>query len=295
MALPPEPDHRARPTDVVLAVDAAFARPEDPFLPVGDRLVSCPVDGRSEGLSFLLDLLGWYELTATFFVETAQMRRFGDGPMGRAAERIHESEQELQLLIDPRWTDTGGAGSYDALIAEGLAAMDRWGVPPPTAVRRIDGAGDAALCDAGAAAGLRLTCSGRAGASAADGAAADGGPAGGPRSLGAATDLPLLTYAERGLRRRARRRVLSAAGVSWAEMRALLRGARRAGIAPVVIGLRTWDFVTSRDPGYRALRVDRGAQARLERLGEFLEENAGEFRSVGLGTRPDADAAGLHQ
>ena len=271
-----------RPTDVCLTVDTAFALPGEPFAPVGPRLVTCPVDGQSEGLSFLLDLLGWYDLTATFFVETGQVRRFGDAPMGWAVERIHETEQDVQLLIDPRWAggDVPDHGLYAALIDEGLGAMARWGVPRPVAVRRYDGMTDPALLAAAAAHGLTLTSSKES--SGAGGAAGD--LDGGARIDGAVTDLPVLGYRHRApWRRRPRHRWATAAGLSWSAMQALLLRARHAGLSPLVVTLSLWDFVTARRADYgSALKTDGRAQYRVERLGEFVQDSPGAFRSVGF-------------
>lgn len=272
-------DAAAEPTPVVLAVDTAFALAREPFLPIGERLVTCPVNGQSEGLSFLLDLLGWYGLTASFFVEVGQLRRYGDAPMGRAVERIYETEQDVQLLVDPRWAD-GPADQrlYESLIAEGLAAMARWGVPRPVAARRHDGAGDPAFFRAMAACGLAVSCTDGAGTE----ADRPGDLAGGPQPKGPVTDYPGLSIAGRGWLQRGRRRRLTASGVSAGRLQALLRRARAAGIAPVVIGLATHDFVIGADPDLRSLRPNRGAQTRLERLGDFLGEHPDEFRTVGI-------------
>ena len=285
--MPPFPATAAeQPTDVCLTVDTAFALPGEPFAPVGPRLVTCPVDGHSEGLSFLLDLLGWYDLTATFFVETGQARRFGDAPMGWAVERIHETEQDVQLLIDPRWAGDGvpDRGLYAALLDEGLGTMARWGVPRPVAVRRYDGAAAPALFEAMAVHGLRLTSTSQTGP-------LDGCLKGGPQARGAVTDLPVLTYRGRWPGRGPRR--LTAAGASWPVTQALLWRARRAGIAPVVVALSLWDFVNARDADYGGpLRTDGRAQYRLERLGEFVQDNPAAFRSVAFRSVGFADAGG---
>ena len=277
MPVPSDRSAAQAPTDVILTVDTAFAVPSMPFAPVGPRLVTCPVDGQSEGLSFLLDLLGWYDLTATFFVETGQIRRFGDAPMGWVAERIHETEQDVQLLIDPRWagSDTPDRDTYDTLVDEGLAVLVGWGVPRPVAVRRYDGRADATLIAAAAARGLPLTSSN-------GDAAMSGDLDGGPRSNGTATDLPVLRYRHRSLwRRHPLPRSVTAAGLSWPAMQALLWRARSTGLSPVVIALTIWDFVTG---DYRGTLKSNGrAQYRMERLGEFIRDQADDFRSIGLG------------
>lgn len=76
------------PTEICITIDTefsiggAFADPAR-YRPLSNELVDCTIDGRSEGLDFLLHILRDFRAHATFFVEVLQCFYFGERPMGR--------------------------------------------------------------------------------------------------------------------------------------------------------------------------------------------------------------------
>ena len=143
--------------DTEFSIGGAFAAPYD-ARPVGEAAVWCPVDGRSEGLGFLLDTFAAHGVQATFFVEALHRSYFSLqnlDPMRPAVEAIRAAGHDLQLHLHPCWTvfeqedwpgvvgrqprqdDFAGRplASSIELIRRGQAQFADWGLPPPQVLR----------------------------------------------------------------------------------------------------------------------------------------------------------------
>ena len=149
-------------TRVCITIDTEFsiagAFSHATRVPVAAPLVWCNVDGRSEGLGFMLDTFQHYGVRATFFVETVQRYYFRHDPMAPIARRIHDAGHEVQLHTHPCWAlfehpdwwerSRGMRGRDDfhgmpvaqsvRLIEQGIATFREWGLPRPLAFRRED-------------------------------------------------------------------------------------------------------------------------------------------------------------
>jgi peptidoglycan/xylan/chitin deacetylase (PgdA/CDA1 family) len=291
------------PTEVCITVDTefsiggAFADPER-YRPLSRELVDCAVDGRAEGLGFLLSALREHRIRATFFVEVLQCFYFGERPMGRIAERIAEEGHDLQLHLHPCWlgfrhenwryaaveSDDCAArslGQLRRMIEFGLAQFTRWQLAPPTALRTGSFSFAPAVHQAMAECGIKL------GSNIALALYRPAEPefhlASGSRMFDGVLEIPALTYAAVHVPLGSPLRTLAITSTSWRELEALLWLAREAAISPVVVLTHPFEFVKHRDFRFRELRRDHVNQQRLERLLEFLARHNDEFSATTFG------------
>jgi hypothetical protein len=160
----------------------------------------------------------------------------------------------------------------------GLAAFERWGVPRPLAVRAGNLEADDALYAAMAEVGLPLASNlGLALYTPPDPALA---LSGGRHLIHGVLELPVLSYTDLPLSKRRHRKLLTITAASWPEIEALLWGARRADISPVVILTHPFEYIKHRDIEYTRLTRNRINQERLLRLCRFLRDHPEEFASV---------------
>ena len=312
-----EPRPVRAPTEVCITIDTefsiggAFADPER-YRPLGVELVECAIDGRAEGLGFILDALREHGVSATFFVEALQCFYFGDRPMGRIAQRIREAGHDVQLHLHPGWygfrsrdwrrhppeSDQCAARSLDDLgnmIDFGAATFSRWGLPAPKALRTGGFSCNRTVHQAMLRCGLAL------GSNICHAAYRSADPEfhllSGARVIDGVLEIPALTYATphpAGPRWRA----LTITAASWAETETLLLQARAADISPVVVLTHPFEFVKRADFRYRELRRNRVNRQRFERLVAFLGRHDGAFSAttfagsgdawVAAGNRPEA-------
>jgi hypothetical protein len=145
-----------RKVDVLLTVDTeasiagTFANPSK-NAPILHPMVAASVNGRSEGLGFLLRTLGEYRVKATFFVESLQTRFFGIDPMRRYVDEIVAEDHDVQLHLHPCWQNfrdgrllstqpadhcTGRSlEELREIFSEAILHFQQWGHGDPLAVR----------------------------------------------------------------------------------------------------------------------------------------------------------------
>jgi hypothetical protein len=286
--------------DTEFSIAGAFQRPQR-FVPIGEEIVHCSADGRDEGLGFILETLGRFGASATFFIEALQIFYFGDAPMGRIAERIAGAGHDLQLHLHPCWlqfrrldwrnmtavpNDSCAGlsdGELDDIIGLGIDTFARWGVPTPVALRAGGFQSDRALYRAMARARLPAASNIAMGVNPPEEEAlrlTDG-----RHFIEGVLELPALSY-QTPLSSGARTFAVTA--TSSDEMQHLLWQARAAGISPVVILTHPFEFIKKRDFRYRRIRRNRVNQERLESLLEFLKTHDDEFTVETFGRRAAA-------
>ncbi len=296
------------PTRVHITVDTEFNiagafRDPQSYQPVGPPSVYCDIDGRSEGLGYLLDTLEAHGLRATFYVETLNTCFFGDEPMGAIAREIAGRGHDVQLHLHPCWTyfeheDWAERLAHDppnddvtrrsveelvALIERGRETFRRWGLPAPTVLRT-----------GGLKVGLNVyQAMRRAGM----GLASNIGLAiyrprepelqllAGCHEINGVLEFPVTTYCDFRLGGRSHYKTLTITGTSWPEMRRLLIQARDEGLSDVLVLTHPFEFVKHRDAAYRELFVDRLNRRRLEQLCHFVQSEPG-LESVCTGEVP---------
>jgi peptidoglycan/xylan/chitin deacetylase (PgdA/CDA1 family) len=250
-------------------------------------------------LGFILDTLGRHGLPATFFVETAHVRAFGEAPMRSHVERIKAAGHDVQLHLHPVWTSWED-GRYDparrstddcaalpvdrlaALMAEGKALLERWTGAPITAARAGRFSSSRSVLAASAAAGLPVTshvC-----------IAAEAPPErelaqpGGVIADSGVRELPVTCFPDATPGRGGGWRPLQVNAVSAAEMTGALDrlAAQSAPVAMVV--MHPFDFLKSRDKQFTGMRANGLAQRRLVALAEHLAAHPDRFEVVTVTT-----------
>lgn len=297
--------HRAsEQTEVCITVDTefsiggTFANPAV-HRPVGALRVSGEVNGKEEGLGFLLSCLVEHEMSATFFVEALNSCYFGDAPMGAIARRILAAGQDVQLHLHPCWTifrnplwpvelprGEGNDSWFERtpeeiheLISLGLQTFERWGVPRPIALRTGNLQASSTIYQI--MSDLHIPLASNIGIGRHN---YPRDPAlhltGGRHWLKGVLELPVLTYADLRFGSWSRRRLLTLAAVSTAEIEHLLWEARCQQISPIVILVHPFDLVKTRDVQHVHVRRNRVNQNRLRHLCRFLRQHENDFISV---------------
>lgn len=280
--------------DTEFSIGGAFADPGR-NRPVGARRVTCPVDSKEEGLGFLLDIFRDLDIPATFFVEALNTHYFGDDEMGSIARRIASAGHDVQLHLHPMWrvfrdadwaeraqrqppSDSLVGRSQDeitAIIEEGLAVFQRWGMAPPVALRVGNFQVDSTLYAAMAQTPLRLA------SSIGLGAYAPPEPelqrASGLLWRHGILEVPVLTYRSLAIASSAPRRVLGIGSTSTWEFKSLMLAAHAADIGPVLVVIHPFLLTKSAEPQMRRIRRNIIIQRRSRAFCEFLRENSDRF------------------
>jgi hypothetical protein len=291
------------PTEVCITVDTEFSIGgafENPLVykPVGPQRVLCEVEGKEEGLGFLLHTFAEYGISATFFVEALNHCYFGDAPMQEVAQRILAASQDVQLHLHPCWTmfsipqwqtDLNRAKGSDSwlglsaseiyeLIQLGLQAFARWQLPRPIAFRTGNLQATAAIYQAMAQLQIPLS------SNVAPPIYCSPDPrfnlTGGRHWIHGVLELPVLSYTELQIGPWQRQHSFTVVAASVNEIDNLLWTARRQGISPVVILAHPFDFIKASDQQYARIRRNRINQERLRHLCRFLHQHPNDFVSV---------------
>ena len=280
--------------DTEFSIAGAFADPAQ--RPVGAPLVLCEVNGRSQGLAFLLDCFRGHGVQATFFIETAQRHYFRDDPMRALAREIVAAGHEAQLHVHPCWAvfqyadwqdrvrqqprqdDLAGRdiASTLALLRHGQAAFADWGLPAPLVFRAGNLQYDDQLFRVVAAA--RIPYSSNIGLGVYNGGQALYQLYAGRHRRHGVLECPVLTYRDCG----AHLKSVTVSSTSFAEMRALLEQAYAAGLEMVVILTHPFEYVQSDSSDFQRLRRHALNQARMERLCAYVAAHPQRFQACGM-------------
>jgi protein-tyrosine-phosphatase len=308
---PDRPDGQtASRTRVCITIDTEFsiagAFSDRSNHPVAEPLVWCHVDGRSEGLGFLLETFRQYRVQATFFVETLHRYHFRDDPMRPIALQIAGAGHEVQLHAHPCWAffrqpdwwdaarrhrgpdDIGvrSVGEAAQLIEQGIATFREWGLPRPQVFRSGNLHHGDDLYRALAQTGIPY--SSNIGVALYDSGDPNYRLYSGQHARHGVTELPVLSFSDWRMGPKRHMKLLTIAGSSFAETRHLLEQAHRAGMAQVVLLTHPFEYVQGRDAALRQVRRNRLVQARLRKLCQFLQQNSDRFEAVGLAAAAQA-------
>ena len=291
-------------TRVCITIDTEFsiggAFSDAAKQPVAEPLVWCNVDGRSQGLGFMLDTFRQYGVQATFFVETQHRYHFGHDPMRPIAQQIHAEGHEVQLHAHPCWTlfqhadwrnvareqkgrDNIGKRSVDEaveLINQGIETFKEWRLPPPLAFRSGNLNYSDDLYRALALAGIPY--SSNIGVAIHDNGDPNYKLYSGQHERHGVKEFPVLSFSDWKIGPKRNIKSLTIAGSSFAETRHLLEKAHREGIPLVVVLTHPFEFVQNRDLAFQQTRRNRLTQARLRKLCQFLQKNSDRFSACGL-------------
>lgn len=294
-------------TKVALTVDlepsiaGAFIDPD--CKPVLHEPVAGEIDGKSEALGFLIEILSRHCLTATFFVEVAHTRYFGDRAMGGYVERLLHAGQDVQLHLHPCWlsfresrlmpgkplTDKCseiGVAQLAELIGEGASQIAAWTGTQPSGMRTGNFSAAKSVFEAMWQAGLRYSsniC-----------LAVERPPepelalTGGIHHVAGIRELPVTCFVDFGPIGRGRLRPMQVTALTAREQINLLRAAHECGNPVVVIVTHPFEFIKKRDFHYTKIRPNQMVQRRFRQLCEFLSENSDTFEVLPLATAADA-------
>ncbi|MFP5391784.1 MAG: polysaccharide deacetylase family protein [Gammaproteobacteria bacterium] len=301
-------------TKVCITIDTEFsiggAFGNAARLPVGEQMVLCNVNGRSEGLGFMLDTFRRHRVQATFFVETVHRYHFRDDPMRALVHRIRDAGHDLQLHSHPCWSlfqhadwrerarssrrqdDYFGRSVDDSvrLIEQGVETFADWGLPRPTVFRSGNLQHDDNLYLALARTGIPYASN--VAVAIFDSGLPDYRVYSGQHVRHGVTEFPVLTFSDWKVGGRQHLKSLTIAGTSFAETRTLLERARAAGIPLVVLLTHPFEYVQSSDSRLAHVRRHSVNQGRLTRLCQYLDQHRDRFEAVGLAQAAAAVAPG---
>lgn len=269
--------------------------------PVAEPLVWCDVDGRSEGLGFMLETFRRHHVEATFFVETLHRHFFKHDPMAAIAQGIHEAGHDVQLHLHPCWAQfkhedwwertRAQRGALDnfkgrsvadsiSLLEQGIATFQDWGLPRPLVFRSGNLQHDDNLYQALAQVGIPYSSNVAM-------AVFDSGDAAyklysGRHERHGVQEFPVLTFSDWKIGGKQHIKSLTIAGSSFTETRKVLEKARQAGIPLVVILTHPFEYVHTQDLAFSRTHRHSLTQRRLTQLCAFLEDNNDRFEACGL-------------
>jgi peptidoglycan/xylan/chitin deacetylase (PgdA/CDA1 family) len=291
-----------RKTKVVLTVDTeasiggvfSGAKGGRPLI---HELVAGVIDGKSHGLGFVVETLARHDLTATFFVETAQTRYFPERVMGGYAERLLHAGQDVQLHLHPGWLSFNN-GEVDrsqlisdhchefetdrlaALIDEGAELIRRWTGMRPSGMRAGNFSASLSVFEAMRATGL--SCASNICLAVNRPPEPELAVAGGAHKFAGIRELPVTCFVDAGPVGHGRLRPMQVTALGARELTGLLVAAHCNQSSIIVIVTHPFEFIKKRDFRYADLRPNRLVQARFRRLCAFLAANADKFEVMPL-------------
>lgn len=280
--------------DVEFTIGGAFADPYNK-LPVADRAVECAVNGKSQGLGFILETLQAHDLSATFFVETLNHHFFGDAAMRGFAQQIVAAGHDVQLHLHPCWRhfqhsdwrerlnatppNDSMAGrnpaDLEALISDGIETLQRWGIPRPLALRT--GGLQVDLTVYAAQARLDIPLASNVGLAVWQPQEPQLQLHGGRHWISEVLEVPTLSYCDLRLPGRRHLKTATITGSAWEELRALLWLTHHQQRGPVTILCHPSEFVKHQDLQYTRLQPNRLNQRRFQQLCRFLATHRDTF------------------
>ena len=286
--------------DVEFSIAGAFGRP-DIYSPIGEQSVMCEVDGRSEGLGCLIDILDEYETKATFFVDTAQSVYFGEQPMGAIANAIAQHGHDIQLHLHPCWMtfkdsswktkknfhpSDSCAGrtdqEMDEFISHGLDTFAKWQLPRPIALRCGNFMADNTTYRAMRRAGLTLASNVALGTGESAIVAANG-----RFRVEGIIEVPCFAYRTPSFKKNSEVnwRHMSITSTSRWEINDLLWRARRESVETIVVLLHPFELIKKDNFRYENIRPNFRNRARLTGLLDFVRDNSSDFYITTFGAR----------
>jgi hypothetical protein len=285
-------------TNVFITVDTehsiggAFANPA--LKPVGnDRRIYGRIAGREYGIPLIMDIADRYGLKITFFVEVFNKYFFGEDETRQVVETILRRGHDVQLHLHPNYLNftldrpqdlqfSDLIGDYPLerqieMLQEARQTLESYGAPHVTAFRAGCYGANADTLKALADSGFLIDSSYNV--------AFIGGPCLMPewgindvQFRDGVFEFPVTNFVEcSGLRSR-RAKPLDVNGVSFEEMRHVLRSSAKGdGPCAITVILHSFSFVRPGDVQYRTARPRPHVIRRFEKLCRFLAEQEKDF------------------
>ncbi len=291
--------------DTEHSIGGAFS---DPALkPVGnDRRIYGRIGEREYGIGLILDIADRYHLKITFFVEVFNKYFFGVNETREVVEFILKRGHDVQLHLHPnylnftlerpqdiQYSDLTGAYPLKRqveMLREARQTLESYGAPHVAAFRAGCFGANADTLKALAANGFLIDSS------------YNGAFLGGPCLMpdwgindlmlrDRIYEFPVTNFQEETGLRPARRMPLDINGVSFEEMRHVLRASRENGPRHLTVILHSFSFVRAYDVQYRKMRPRTHVIRRFEKLCRFLSENTADFAVRAFGDLSSAELA----
>lgn len=290
-------------TEVSITIDTEFSIAgafdgTGRYRPVGAPAVECAVDGREQGLGFLLDIFEKYGIASTFFVECANYYYFGDEPMQGIARRIQAAGQDVQLHIHPVWLsfikdsdigvfeqqDSCAGLSFDELkrtFELCIAVFERWLGKRPAAIRTGGLMVDRNVYKV--MENLNIPLASNVGLSLHMPPEEELRLYGGRHLIDGVMEVPTLSYRDMGKHIK----TLQITSCSWREMKHILWKARGLGARNIVILTHPFEYIKKADFQYSKMTQNRVNQNRIKKLCQFIHEHDQDFVSADFGGSVD--------
>ena len=281
--------------DTEASIGGAFSDP-DRYHPLFEGPVDGMVDGRSEGLGFLIRSFAEYDIQATFFIETLHTRYFSEELMSERCRQLAEAGQDLQLHAHPCWR------SFRDGALERIDTNDEsWGRPvselidifqeaqnrfeslvgrPAIAARTGKFSTNTETFAAMRQAGIQLTsniCTAIYPPQDQDLRLANG-----RHWIDGILEIPVTCFSSWTPRGRRALRPLQVCACSIEEMRQALDQAHEVGLGHVMIVTHPFEFIKKKDFTYSDIKVNRLIQKRLVDLCHYLCRNNDRFEVVSM-------------
>jgi peptidoglycan/xylan/chitin deacetylase (PgdA/CDA1 family) len=304
-------------TKVVITVDTepsiagAFSDP-DRFTPRIHEPVWGEIEGKSQALGFMLEVLTRFRLRATFFIETVHLAYFPESTMGNYVRDIYRAGHDIQLHLHPCWasfsqnwnsgtppaTDQCGDLGEEQLrahIADGMNQIRDWTGTSPMGLRTGNFSASPTVYRAMKMVGMTVSSNICIAVAPPDITwqnvwGGKSGLAGGVHNINGIAELPITCFKDRGPVGRGRMRPMQITACTFAELRSQLRALHRRNASVAMIVTHPFEFLRWSGPDFSKLTPNRLVQRRFERLCGFLAENADQFETVPISHFSDAEA-----
>ena len=284
--------------DTEFSIAGAFSDPGR-YLPVDKQAVYCNVDGRSEGLGFVLRTFKETGVKATFFVEALNRAYFGDGPMQGVVNDVLAAGQDVQLHIHPVWSQvfafpdwrsrlgeikpndsvlSRSQDQLESLFGEGAGILEKWCGYRPQAMRTGNLHVNRNVYKAMFEAELFVSSNIGRGIYEPVGSALN--LSHGCSLIDGVYEYPVTSYIGLHLPWIKELKSLTITGSSFSEIKYILEQAYKNRIGFVVLLSHTFEFIKGHDIQFNNAKRNMLAQGRLRKLCEYISANSDRFETA---------------
>jgi peptidoglycan/xylan/chitin deacetylase (PgdA/CDA1 family) len=284
--------------DTEFSISGAFSNPGR-YLPVDKQVVYCNVNGRSEGLGFILRAFEETGIKGTFFVEALNRAYFGNGPMEGVVNDILVSGHDVQLHIHPVWSQVFSSSGWqskldetkpndsvltrsqdqlESLFGEGADILESWCGYRPLALRTGNLHVNRNVYKA--MSGVGMFVSSNIGRGVYEPVDAELRVSHGCRLIEGVYEYPVTSYVGLHLPSIKELKSLTIAGSSFSEAKYLIDVAYKKGIGSVVLLTHPSEFIKGYDVQFNNGKRNVLTQGRLRQLCEYIANNSDRFETV---------------
>ena len=284
--------------DTEFSIAGAFSN-AGRYLPVDKQAVYCNVNGRSEGLGFILKTFKETGVKGTFFVEALNRVYFGDGPMEGVVNDILAAGQDVQLHLHPVWSQvfsisgwqnrldeikpndsvlTRSQDQLESLFGEGADILEKWCGYRPLALRtgnlHVSRNVYKAMFE------VEMFVSSNIGRGIYEPVDSALRLSHGCRIVDGVYEYPVTSYVGLHLPGIKELKSLTITGSSFSEAKSIIELAYKKGIGSVVLLTHTFEFIRGHDCQFNNGKRNMLTQGRLRKLCEYISNNSDRFETA---------------